>query len=259
MNPQSSRETQPKDFQPVFAVTDSSKQPALVVGGQAVNLWALYYLSQEPQLSQLGPFVSKDLDFLADHETVRQLSHILQQPPMRPPKGDPNPVLAGFKFTTPEGVQTTIEVLFTLYGVNPQVVQQRAVVIESLVGRIRLPDLVSCLQAKIHNALGLSQERRQDLKHIRILLFCNRAFLSGTLRAAENGRVSERNFVNALEALFKLVQNDKAQQVSLRFGIDWSAAFPIAELLASPLERAHRFMQHRFLSAYPQFRNNTEK
>jgi hypothetical protein len=105
--------TEPGDFLEVFAVTDETGQPAVVAGGHAVNLWATYYASAEPGLRELGPFVSKDLDFLADQETVRQLSRILRQQPLRPPKGDPNPVLARFRFRTPSGTETNIEVLFT--------------------------------------------------------------------------------------------------------------------------------------------------
>ena len=88
-------------------------------------------------------------------------------------------------------------------------------------------------------------------------MLCNRTFLNLTLGAAENGEISERHLVNALETLFKLIQSDKARQLSLRFGVDWSVAFPIAELLPSRLERVRRFMQHRLLPAFPQFQMKT--
>jgi hypothetical protein len=92
----------PQEFIQLLGVTDLTGQPALIVGGQAVNLWALYFSEEESELTGLGPFVSKDLDFLADQETVRQLGQLLKQQPARPAKGDPNPVLASFKFATPK-------------------------------------------------------------------------------------------------------------------------------------------------------------
>jgi hypothetical protein len=113
---------------------------------------------------------------------------------------------------------------------------------------IRLPDLVTLLQAKIHNALSLDQQNRQDVKHARILALCNRAFLRHAIKEVEAGKVSERALIRALEALFTLVQGQTATEASRRFGIDWSVAFPVFELKKSTLERVSRFMQSFFAS-----------
>ena len=247
-------QTKPADFLRVFSVADSTGQPALVAGGHAVNLWALHYVSHEPALSDLGPFVSKDLDLLADQETVWQLSQLLRQQPVRPPKGDPNPVLARFEFATPSGTNTSIEVLFTVYGADPKKLKSSSVIVESqaLGLRIRLPDLVSLLESKIHNVLGLDQRRRQDLKHVRVLVLCNRAFARDSLQAAEDGKISERSLINGMEALFRVVRSEVATQAGLSFNIDWSSAFPVPELSSSHLPRVQRFLERRLQPAFPQ-------
>lgn len=46
-----------------FASVLAAKEPLLLVGGQAVNLWALYY---GERTADLAPFVSHDVDVLGD-------------------------------------------------------------------------------------------------------------------------------------------------------------------------------------------------
>ena len=78
------RATLPEDFREIISVQNERGQLALVVGGHAANLWAGYYQAREPELESLGPFVSKDLDFLGDQRTVWQLAERLGTPPKRP-------------------------------------------------------------------------------------------------------------------------------------------------------------------------------
>lgn len=46
-------ETVPQDFLEVFTVTDATGQPAVIAGGQAVNLWALAFPLSELLASPL--------------------------------------------------------------------------------------------------------------------------------------------------------------------------------------------------------------
>ena len=46
----------------------------LVVGGQAVNLWAERYQDREPELAKYQPFTSKDLDLIGTMDDVLLLS-----------------------------------------------------------------------------------------------------------------------------------------------------------------------------------------
>ena len=44
----------------------------VLVGGQAVNFWASYFLSRLPSLAQHGPYASKDIDFAGGHDAVQE-------------------------------------------------------------------------------------------------------------------------------------------------------------------------------------------
>jgi hypothetical protein len=75
----------PADFAPILA----TKDPVLLVGGQAVNLWALYY---QDRTADLPPFVSRDADVLGDRETLSSLGKLVgarpQFFPQRPPSNE---------------------------------------------------------------------------------------------------------------------------------------------------------------------------
>jgi len=56
-----------------FALLLATKEPVLLVGGQAVNIWAMYY---ESRTISLAPFVSRDVDVLGDRDTFTALGRI---------------------------------------------------------------------------------------------------------------------------------------------------------------------------------------
>ncbi len=53
----------PRDLRELFVELQEAGLEAVVVGGQAVNLWAFQYCEDAPTLKELLPFASKDLDF----------------------------------------------------------------------------------------------------------------------------------------------------------------------------------------------------
>ena len=53
----------PENLHNIFIQLQENGLEAVVVGGQAVNLWAYQYWQQEPKLKEYLPFTSEDLDF----------------------------------------------------------------------------------------------------------------------------------------------------------------------------------------------------
>lgn len=82
--PSESEPRPPADFARLLA----TQSPMLLVGGQAVNLWALYY---KDRTADLAPFVSRDADVLGDRETLVELGRLAgakpQFFPLKPPGG----------------------------------------------------------------------------------------------------------------------------------------------------------------------------
>ena len=72
-----------------FASALATAEPIMLVGGQAVNLWALYYHDQS---MEFAPFVSRDADVLGDRATLEELAKLAgvkpQFFPLRPPSNE---------------------------------------------------------------------------------------------------------------------------------------------------------------------------
>jgi hypothetical protein len=81
----------PGDFAPLLA----AEKPLLLVVGQAVNLWALYYWERT---AELAPFVSHDADVLGDRATLEILGRVAgakpQFFPLKPPSNEVGVVIA---------------------------------------------------------------------------------------------------------------------------------------------------------------------
>jgi len=241
------------DYRRVLALQNSQGQAFVVVGGQAANVWGDFYLEAEPGIAEFMPLTSKDLDVLGDTADLYNIARELNTSPIRSEPGGPSPVVGVVEFVTPSGTRTRIEVLYATYGLNNKdLLDDVAEVWNPELGlRVRLPHPLACLKAKTHNVARLSQEKRQDLKHLKVLLLCNRAFLRDVLDQAERSQVSERAAVNPLEALFRFTQTRIAREAAAKYNLNWAEAFPLKELLATKLPRVRSFMQKRFAKVFP--------
>ena len=77
------------DFDPIL-----NQEPLpLLIGGQAVNLWALAFLPRSPSLAALAPFLSKDCDLYGGTETLIRLAKQSGWQLEFGPKGQASPVV----------------------------------------------------------------------------------------------------------------------------------------------------------------------
>ncbi len=142
--------------------------PLLLVGGQAINLWAIYY--QERTVG-LTPFVSRDADVLGDRETLKTLGKLAgtkpQFFPLRPPSNEVGVVIT----KDGSGQPLLIEVLRSVHGVTNE--ELSAPVYTMAIGeggvQVQVPGPIALLKAKIANLADLPQAGRQDSRHVLIL------------------------------------------------------------------------------------------
>ena len=73
-----------QQFSEVFKTRDGAGQPYLLVGGQAVNYWAERYLVTAPELANLQPFTSEDIDFKGTREDVDRIARQLDSTALYP-------------------------------------------------------------------------------------------------------------------------------------------------------------------------------
>lgn len=226
--------TTPFDFKDFLTVTDRNGDPAIIVGGHAVSLWAMYYLDEEPELKKMAPFTSKDMDFVGDRTTALQLSWMVHEPAEEAPSTERTPVIYRIKLLFPDPARrnSTLEVLSHWVGVRNEELRRDAMIIQSnqLGVRARLPSPFVCLKAKASTLVRLNQEKRQDLRQVRILIPCCRAHLRNVIRQAENGQITEGAALDCFDAFFAWTHSRTAQRSAAKHRLNWRRALPGREL-----------------------------
>jgi hypothetical protein len=220
----------------------ATPEPLFLVGGQAVNLWALYY---RERTIELAPFVSRDADVLGDRDTLTALGKLTgtkpQFFPLRPPSNEVGVVIA----RDANGLPLLVEVLRYVHGVSDK--ELRDPIYTLAIGdgpvRVQLPGPIALLQAKIANVAGLQQTGRQDARHVLILARLLPAYLEDLQKAATEGRMEERKLIDFLERLLAVVKSDQGRKVFAQLQIAPHALF--ASLKAEKLPKLKAFLEKR--------------
>lgn len=96
----------------------SPENGAFLVGGQALNFWADYFLEYSTELQALAPFTSKDIDFQGTKEAAIQLAEMFGGTVVVP-KGEhatPNSAVVTIEIN---GIKVTIDFLNSVVGLDP--------------------------------------------------------------------------------------------------------------------------------------------
>jgi hypothetical protein len=208
----------PEDFAPLLA----TNEPVLLVGGQAVNVWALYY---ESHTAGLAPFVSRDVDVLGDRATLEALGQLAgtkpQFFPVKPPTNEIGVVIAKDQ----QGLPLLIEVLRSVHGVSNEELREPVYTVALGETHVQVPSPIALLQAKIANVADIAQTGRQDARHVVILTHVLSAYLEDLQKAALEGRLEERKLIEFLERLLDVVSAAKARKVLGQLQLDARGIF----------------------------------
>ena len=228
----------PEDFSKYLA----TRTPVLIVGGQAVNLWGLYY---HEVTSDLAPFVSRDVDVYGRRETLREIAALAglkpQFFPLRPPSNE-----VGFIQPMDDSkVPLFIEVLRSVNGVNEEELNKNSVMFQ--VGEqgvsVRVPSPLTLLKAKLSNVDQINQEGRQDVKHVTILFRVLPLYLHDVGQSVVSGRRKEREFVSILDDLLVVLTKKHANRIFKECGLQPKSLFSMLE--HSELPKVSSFIKHQ--------------
>lgn len=229
-------------FSEVFQIRNPAGQLYVLIGGQAVNYWAERYLAAEPALKKHLPFTSEDIDFCGNREDVRHIAGQLKLVPEFPHKVAMT-ALAGAIPLRIGDWDTNIEIVRTIPGVTAGTVAALAIEMEWNGKTIRVLDPVSLLISKVELALTISQAKRQDVGHLKILLFCVRGFLRELLREVENGNVPAKAWLGAVNRLLKLSKSTRGRRAAKQFDIAWPELLPLSEITESKDRKISLFLE----------------
>jgi hypothetical protein len=239
--PETRPQTSFPDVADVVSVRTKGELP-VIVGGHAVNIWALAYASRSgSRLNPYAPFTSKDLDLWGPREILDSLAQkygvkITLSPPRSPglgyvmiPKGD---------------LQLKVELLTSVNGLRRAELENTFdLVIQGT--EVRVLDAISCLKAKIANAADIDQTNRQDVKHVQIMKICAHEFAKDLIALGDQKRVSERLVVNRLEDLRKIISSPKAVTMTNKWKITFDEVLPVQAIRSSNMKKIQNFVRFR--------------
>ncbi|BAU15488.1 hypothetical protein LEP3755_60470 [Leptolyngbya sp. NIES-3755] len=204
----------------------------VIVGGQAINLWAMQYYQPTPEWDKLQPFASLDLDLFGGRLEAGQCSEVLSGTLTLAKNFDPSPN-ADVVILNWQDRPFRIDILSSVYGLNDTEIVNTALPFlgtDSLSGvQLKVLHPLLCLESKLKCLRSLDQTARQDEKHVRLAVLILRAFLTSQL-----ANQSTRSLLNAIERIADNIWTDAGLNAWYQYGIEIETAIPIEEIQQSP-------------------------
>ena len=115
---------------------------------------------------------------------------------------------------------------------------------------IRVLDPISLLACKLELAATVSQEKRQDVAHLKILLPCVRAFLDEFLQQVERGQIPAKDWLKVANQVLKLTTDHRARKIASKHQINWPEILPLTAIAKSQNEKIRRFREQQLEQGY---------
>lgn len=224
-------ERQPADFADILC----GAELPLIVGGQAVNLWAEVYGHALPALDSFEPFVSKDADIYGTRALAEQLAHRTGWELHFDSRRDSIVAAILQKQKAPDESPLTIEVLSQVNGLTEADLGINTVVESVAKYSFRIPAPPVLLKAKLYNLASLVfTERPQDLKHARMLCEIVPHYLNELHVDCRAGRVPETTFVAAVNYMSEVITSGYAGNAANPRGLELARVIPPKIWLTGP-------------------------
>jgi len=214
----------------VFRRLQTAGWDAVLVGGQAVNVWACRYEQDLAAWHELRPFTSRDLDYHGGLAEARLAMRVLGARGTLNTGSDPSPNAGVLKVSLPDGRELLVDILTGVFGLSAAEVERTAVNwsgTELLAGLdLRVIHPLLLLEGKAASLRGLPQSDRQDAKHLRMLVLIVRQWLREQL-------VDPRKVFRAVERLAVCMASPDGLHAFAQ-GIDLGQVLPLDDMHAAP-------------------------
>lgn len=163
----------PEDLAGVFSALEAAGWDAVLVGGQAVNLWAHHYGTDLPAWRALQPYTSRDLDYHGGLAEARLAMRVLRARGRLNTAHEPAPNAAVLTVSMPDGQELIVDILTGVFGVSAAEIDRTSVDLSgsgALRGlKLRVIHPLLLMEGKVASLCGLDQVHRQDSKHLKLL------------------------------------------------------------------------------------------
>ena len=204
---------------------------ALLVGGQALATWAVYYDVQP--VGKLSRVVTMDADFIGSTETARALQRSLG-PPWRVRTGsldDFGPQVAKVYATLPDKGIKQVDFLSGIVGLDTDAIRKRASELTLADGTtVHLLHPLDVLESRLRNLDALPSKRNAiGVAQARLAVNVVRAFIEHYMDEAGEPRTVRQ----AVKRVERLALDTKLSRVAFIYDIDVLAAVPVERIAYS--------------------------
>lgn len=225
----------PQEYSEVLAFVEPIQvgfrlETPILVGGQAVNLWAKTYSDSLPTLRMFQPYVSIDADLFGGKNMAAAISRRSGWS-LSVNENSDSIIAATLTKKTPAGL-LEVDVLREVPGVSEKEIKESSKRLEIEPGKYcQVPAPSVLLKAKVHNLANFHQERsdgtqRNDIKHVRMLVEICPHYARHLAENVRIGNVSEQELVNELARLKAIIDSPEAKLVAKEFDIGLEKAVP---------------------------------
>ncbi|MEM7761258.1 MAG: hypothetical protein AAF298_24475 [Cyanobacteria bacterium P01_A01_bin.40] len=236
-----SNKKSPEEIQGILSRIPADSE-TILVGGQAINLWATAYLEQIPELQNFLPFSSEDLDFIGGKVEAVEFQERLGGDLHFPPSFSPSPSIA-ILTTKIDQDQLRVDFLSNAFGLDTEQIANSAIIFKSF----KLPDVeikvlnpILCVAGKLKSYTGLPQYGRQDKKHLQIAILIAQEYIKQICLANK-----PRSGLKLVERMGKIAKSEAGLKVWHQDKIDILHSIPIATLHSLPEEQWQKFCEIR--------------
>ena len=193
----------------------------IIVGGQAISIWAERYRARLPDLFDEGPVTSKDLDFLRNERAVECLEVALQARVQRPGMDDVTPEAARVTATLGDRI-VDIDFMNDVLGTDRRAVAKRAVRLvgpAGAAGEVRMTVLhpLDCLRSRLANVNRLHRTDGHSVRQARIAVRVLEAFVQNLVELGE--RRHAQDVLMECEVVVGRLHRGRTSHVEPRHGI----------------------------------------
>jgi hypothetical protein len=211
----------------VAEILRASEKIAILVGGQALSIWANFYQVAIPTL--LTANVTRDVDFIGSADTALMVKAALSNKDWKFEQittGALSPVTAQLTLQTEHGVKE-IDFLGSIVGLHTDDVRKRAVLLNLPNGSVvTVLHPLDVLASRLHNLAEIPEKRNdKGVAQAELAIRIAGAFLRDTI-----AHRSERELFNQIERIRIIVTKDTISAICRHFALDVLSCVPIAQI-----------------------------
>ncbi len=211
---------------------------ALLVGGQALAVWASYF--QIEPIRELADKITLDVDFIGTRQVAAALATALHWHVYFPTIEDGTPQTAKVSTTLPDGGIKQVDFLSAIVGLDTRKVQARASELILRSGtRVRLLSPLDVLESRLRNLDILPAKQNPiGIAQAELASAVAGKFFNTLIDSGEKPRV----VLDAVKRLSQIAFDPRLSRVCFKYGLDVLAAVP-ASRIASPAFKLKRWPQ----------------